>query len=59
MAWDNFTFTFNVKGKHHFEDQGVGGRVILKYFLEKQNGILWTDFIWLRTEISDWLLWTR
>jgi hypothetical protein len=30
------------------EDVDVGGRIILKLILEKQDGVVWTGFIWIR-----------
>jgi hypothetical protein len=30
----------------------VGGRIILKWFLEKLDGVVWTVFTWLRMENS-------
>jgi hypothetical protein len=35
---------------------GVDGRVILKWILEKSDGVEWPGFIWLRLGISGWLL---
>jgi hypothetical protein len=37
----------------------VDGKIILERILRKQGGKLWTEFIWLRTGISDGLLWMR
>jgi hypothetical protein len=34
------------------EDLDVGERIILKWILEKQDGVVWTGFIWLRTGTS-------
>jgi hypothetical protein len=32
------------KGKEHFQDLGVGGRIILQWIL--CSGKVWTGFIW-------------
>jgi hypothetical protein len=34
----------------------VGGRIILKWMLEKYGGVVWTGFIWLSIGISGGLL---
>ena len=40
----------NLKDTHDLKDLGVGGRIILvpKGVLNKQTGVMWTGFIWLR-----------
>jgi hypothetical protein len=43
-------------GRDHSEHFGVDGRIILEWILGKQDGRMWTSFIWLRLETSDWLL---
>jgi hypothetical protein len=40
----------------HSDDQEVGGWTMLKYILERQNGIVWTGSIWLRIGTSGGLL---
>jgi hypothetical protein len=30
------------------KNPNVGGRIILRCILEKQNGLIWTGLIWLR-----------
>jgi hypothetical protein len=34
----------------------VGRRIILKWILEKQDGVIWIGFIWLRVVTSGGLL---
>jgi hypothetical protein len=34
--------------KGQYADRNVGGRIILKWILEKQDWMVWTGFIWLR-----------
>jgi hypothetical protein len=34
------------------EDPEVGGRIMLKCVLNKQDGVVWTGFIWLRIRTS-------
>jgi hypothetical protein len=36
------------EGKCQQEDLDVGGRIILIWILEIQDGVVWTGFIWLR-----------
>jgi hypothetical protein len=40
------------EGKNHYKDLDVGGRIILRWILEKQDGVVWTGFIWLRIGTS-------
>jgi hypothetical protein len=42
----------SLKERDHLEDLYVGGRIILKWNLEKYNGVIWTSFIWLRMGTS-------
>jgi hypothetical protein len=37
----------NLRGKNHFEDLGVDGRIILRWILRKFEGA-WTGLSWLR-----------
>jgi hypothetical protein len=38
------------------EDQDVGGWTIIKWILERQDGVVWTGSIWLRIGTSGGLL---
>jgi hypothetical protein len=38
------------------DDLGVGDRLILKFILKGQDGLLWTRLIWLRIGTSGRLL---
>jgi hypothetical protein len=44
------------KAKAHQEDQDVGGWIILKWILERYDGVVLTGSIWLRIGISGSLL---
>jgi hypothetical protein len=44
------------KKREDWEDLDVCGRIILKSILEKQDGVAWTGFIWLRIRTSGGLL---
>ena len=32
------------------------GKVLLKYIIKKQDGLMWNGLIWLRIETGGWLL---
>jgi hypothetical protein len=38
--------------RDHYEDLDVGGRIILKWILERQDEMVWTGLIWLRIGTS-------
>jgi hypothetical protein len=44
------------EGKNHLEDQGVGGRIILKLIFEKWDWKAWAGSIWLRIGTGGGLL---
>jgi hypothetical protein len=44
------------KPRDHWEDQDVDGWTILKWILERQDGMIWIELIWLRTGVSGWPL---
>jgi hypothetical protein len=44
------------EGKNHWEDQDVGGWIILGWILERWDGVMWTGFVWLRIETDGELL---
>jgi hypothetical protein len=44
------------KVRDHWEDQDVGGRTILKWILERYDGMIWIVLIWLRIGTSKGLL---
>jgi hypothetical protein len=47
----------NLRERDHLKDQGVDGRIILKWILEQWNwGGAWTRSIWLRIGTGDGLL---
>jgi hypothetical protein len=35
------------RDRDHWEDQDVHGWIILKWILERQDGVLWTGVVWL------------
>jgi len=49
----------NLKGRDHFEDLGVDGRIILELMLHNEGEKVWTRCIWLRTGTNVRSLWTR
>jgi hypothetical protein len=36
------------EGKSHYEDQDIGGWIILGWILERWDGLTWTGLVWLR-----------
>jgi hypothetical protein len=45
-----------LKGRDHSEDLGIDGKKISEWILGKQDGKVWTGFIWLRIGTSGGLL---
>jgi hypothetical protein len=35
------------KERDHYEDLGVGGKMTIKWVLEKWDSVVWTGLIWL------------
>jgi hypothetical protein len=46
----------NLKLRDHSEVLGAGGKTILEWILGKEDGKVWTGFIWLRIGTSGGLL---
>jgi hypothetical protein len=46
----------NQKERDHWEDQYVGVWTILKWILERQDGMVWIGFTLLRIGTSGWIL---
>jgi hypothetical protein len=44
------------KVRDHLEEQVVCGWIILKWILEREDGVVWTRLIWLRVGTSGGLL---
>jgi hypothetical protein len=40
----------------HWEDQDVGGWIILRWILEGYDGVIWTVLVWLRIRTGAELL---
>jgi hypothetical protein len=49
-------WTENLKQIYHFEDLDIDGMMTLKRILKKQDGRLWTGFVWLRIGSTNGLL---
>jgi hypothetical protein len=40
------------KERDHRETLDVGGRIILKWILEKEDGVIWPGLTWLRRTVG-------
>jgi hypothetical protein len=47
------------KERHYYENQNVGRNIILKWILEKYDGVAWTGLIWHRIRTIGGLWRTR
>jgi hypothetical protein len=43
------------RGRGHLRDFDTYVTTILKRALQKEDGRVWTEFIWLKLETSDWV----
>jgi hypothetical protein len=46
----------SLKGRDHSEDISTDGKIVLDWILGTYGEMMWSGFIWLRTETSDGLL---
>jgi hypothetical protein len=46
----------NLSKRHHFQDTGLDGRVVITWMLKKWDGGSWTGLIWLRKGTGSALL---
>jgi hypothetical protein len=46
----------NQKERDHYENIDIGGRIILKWILEKYGRVIWGVLIWFRMGTSGGLL---
>jgi hypothetical protein len=46
----------NLKKRDHLEDQGVEGRIILRWIFRKGDVGVWTGSSWLRIQTVGWHL---
>jgi hypothetical protein len=49
-------FGRKTRRKDHFEDLGVGGRILIKWILEILDGVVWSGLLCLRIGTSGGLL---
>jgi hypothetical protein len=48
----------NLKEGDHYKDLDIGGRIILQWILERQDGMAWAGLIWAKLGTSGGLLQT-
>ena len=46
----------SLRERYHLEDQGVDGRIILKWIFRKRDVGIWTRSSWLRIGTDGWHL---
>jgi hypothetical protein len=46
----------NLKQRDHYEDLDIDRRVILKWSLRAKDRMVWTSYMWLRTQTSGRLM---
>jgi hypothetical protein len=59
MGWKRKVYRFwreSQKDKDHQENLVVWGTLTLRWILQKEDGLVWTGFIWLRIGIYGGLL---
>jgi hypothetical protein len=68
MRWAGHVARMEMRGMHiaywwecekerdHYENLDVGGWIILKWILQRQDGVVWTGLIWLRIGTNGRLL---
>jgi hypothetical protein len=44
------------KERDHYKETDVGGKKILRWILERQDGVVWTGLIWLGIGTSEGFL---
>jgi hypothetical protein len=56
MHEEKRVLTGKPEGTRPQKNLDVGGRIILRWILEKYDGVIWTGFIWLRIKAIGGLL---
>jgi hypothetical protein len=58
MRWAGHVASMTRRGLRidHFEDLNAGWRLILRWILEKQDAVVWTEFNWHRILTNGGLL---
>jgi hypothetical protein len=43
-----FVFSEKVRERDHYDDQDISWWIILRWILERYNGVVWNGLVWLR-----------